>query len=74
MAAKVDSNSFLQIPVTSRSSLKKVLESKNMKFEKGKAFYEMTKSETIQVSKKLSSSLLVLIYSQQIKRPAGVVL
>ena len=50
MAAKVDSTSFIQIPVTSRSPLKKVLESKKMKFEKGKAFYEMTKSEIIQAS------------------------
>ena len=49
MASKVNTGSFQKFAVSSRSPIKKVLESNKLKFEKGKAFYEMTKSETIQV-------------------------
>jgi translation initiation factor IF-3 len=50
MASKVDTSSFQKIAVSSACPIKKLLESNKLKFEKGKAFYEMTKSETIQVN------------------------
>ena len=45
---KVEKDSFGVLKVTKRTPLKKFLESKKISFEKGRTFYEMTKSEIIQ--------------------------
>ena len=45
---KVEKDSFAVLKVTNRTPLKKFLESKKIRYEKGRTFYEMTKSEIIQ--------------------------
>ena len=53
MATKVDKSSFKIFAVKQRQPMKKVLEKNKIKLEKGKAFYQLTKPETIQDYKKL---------------------
>ena len=44
---------FAEIPVTSRKSIKKIVEESGLEFSKGKAFYQLTKKEIIQDYKKI---------------------
>ena len=53
MASKVNSRAFREFQVTKKQPLKKLLESKRVKFEKGRAFYQLNKGEVIQDYKKV---------------------
>jgi hypothetical protein len=54
MATKVDKKAFDVLKVTKKMPMKKFLDSKKLKFEKGKSYYEMTKGEVVQGRKKES--------------------
>lgn len=53
MAAELESTFFKEINVTKKGSIKKITEENGIKFEKGKAFYQLTKKELIQDYKKI---------------------
>ena len=53
MASKVSKGTFKEYAVTKKQPLKKFLESKKVKFEKGRAFYQLNKGEIIQDYKKV---------------------
>ena len=59
--AKVKEGLFDVLKVNKRMPLKKFLESKKIRFEKGRTFYEMTKSEIIQDYKVLVTLLQRLL-------------
>ena len=61
--AKVKEGLFDVLKVNKRMPLKKFLESKKIRFEKGRTFYEMTKSEIIQDYKVLVT-ILQCVFSQ----------
>jgi len=48
MPVTVGSSSFKEIKVSKRASIKKITEENGIKFEKGKAYYQLTKKEVIQ--------------------------
>ena len=48
MSAKVDSGCFKELEVEKKCSVKKFVEGEGLKFEKGKAYYKLTKKETVQ--------------------------
>ena len=53
MPVKLKTTCFIEIEVSKRGSIKKVTEEKGIKFEKGKAYYQLTKKEVIQDYKKI---------------------
>jgi len=50
MASKVDKSAFKVFNVPSRQPIKTLLQKHKIKLEKGRAFYQLTKKETIQVT------------------------
>eukprot|EP00092_Neocalanus_flemingeri_P008093 GFUD01008733.1.p1 GENE.GFUD01008733.1~~GFUD01008733.1.p1 ORF type:complete len:520 (-),score=147.42 GFUD01008733.1:102-1661(-) len=53
MPAKEKESCFKLVEVSKRASIKKVTEENGIKFEKGKAYYQLTKKEVIQDYKKI---------------------